>query len=74
MLEGKKHVMIFSDGQLKFQAYYDIAEEIIDRGITINDFIIRVVILKRLKVTRNRKKRKWIPGLLKKKPCTFLII
>lgn len=38
MLEGKKHVMIFSDGQLKFQAYYDIAEEIIDRGITINDF------------------------------------
>lgn len=38
MLEEKKHVMIFSDGQLKFQAYYDIAEEIIDRGIYLNDF------------------------------------
>lgn len=38
MLKNKKHVTILSDEQLVFQAYYDIAEEIISRNITTNDF------------------------------------
>lgn len=38
MLRGKKHVTILSDEQLVLQAYYDIAEEILARGITTNDF------------------------------------
>lgn len=38
MLNNKKHVTILSDQQLVFQAYYDIAEEILSQGITTNDF------------------------------------
>lgn len=38
LLIGKKHVMVYSDGNLPLQVYYDIAEKIIPRDITINDF------------------------------------
>ena len=38
ILDGKQHVTTISGDMLNPQFYYDIAQEIIPRGITINDF------------------------------------
>ena len=58
LLTGKKHVLFMGDKQLKFQLYYDVAEEAIPRSVTLNDFYYSrrdAIAIKKYKVQERKK-------------------